>query len=396
MQRGAKFVITVHAGRIALVCFMASGCSGRSERQTGPSHSPLVSVFSAPGGPTVALVDSVVLEESDSAYIGRPGHVFHVAADGRYFVSDELSDRLFQFAPDGELERIIGRPGQGPGEFRKIGPVVTTIDSLLLVQSYGTRRLSVFDRRSGRFLFSRTYSGHLTSAVVRAGILYLGNLNVGALLGAVALPLDRLAASDSADVLQSTMLMIPADYRELPELTMFDIVSIAAVPGGLVYGVSAASTLWWVSATGIGRDSIDLPVRRRRGFPDGSRHLFANRQTFDFKKAIESVSDLSGIWAMSDGRLILWHNDGIAEMRGSRLARLSGTPFVSLVSADFQRACVDTPMQTSGNSRPRLAFARDTLYVLDQVVSDSGESGVQAVVRRYSVDDTTCEWVGGR
>ena len=108
MQRGAMFVRIVPVGGVALVSLMAAGCFGRVERQTDPDQSQLLSVFSAPGGPTVTLVDSVVLEESDSAYVGRPAHVFHVAEDGKYFVSDELSDRLFQFGRDGHLERIIG------------------------------------------------------------------------------------------------------------------------------------------------------------------------------------------------------------------------------------------------------------------------------------------------
>lgn len=208
------------------------------------------------------------------AYVGRPSYGFYVTDDGRILVLDELADRVLQFASDGRLERVIGRSGQGPGEFRRIGPTVTVVDSFLLVQSYGTRRLSVL---TGRFLVSRTYSGHLTSAATKSGLL----------------------VSTDSSVLQSSLLQLPAEYRHLPELAMLDIVSGAPVADGLVYGVSAASTLWKATADGAIVDSIPIPVRRRRGFDDGKRGLFVDRLKFDFKAAVEALSDLSGIWSMS-------------------------------------------------------------------------------------------------
>ncbi len=70
---------------------------------------------------------------------------FDVDRAGRFWVFDNSSRSIFQFAPDGSLIRRIGREGAGPGEFRQNGGMVTLADDGLAQWDSRNARISLFD-----------------------------------------------------------------------------------------------------------------------------------------------------------------------------------------------------------------------------------------------------------
>lgn len=89
----------------------------------------------------------------------NPRNPFLIArplSDGRWVVVD--FDRLRVFSARGQPIRSLGRPGQGPGEFRQIREVCVTAGDTIVAVGFSDRRVSVFDS-AGRHVRTTTISG---------------------------------------------------------------------------------------------------------------------------------------------------------------------------------------------------------------------------------------------
>jgi len=72
-------------------------------------------------------------------------------SDGAIVFGEVYEDRLVMIAPGSPTQRYIGREGNGPGEFQRIGGLVKVHDDTVAVMDAMQRRMSLFDRR-GRFV----------------------------------------------------------------------------------------------------------------------------------------------------------------------------------------------------------------------------------------------------
>ncbi|MDQ7041822.1 MAG: 6-bladed beta-propeller [Rhodothermus sp.] len=63
---------------------------------------------------------------------------------GQLWVADGQAATLYVFGPEGHLRQQVGRPGEGPGEFRRIGSMVRGMNDSVYVWDWGLQRLSVF------------------------------------------------------------------------------------------------------------------------------------------------------------------------------------------------------------------------------------------------------------
>lgn len=69
----------------------------------------------------------------------------------------------------------------------------------------------------------------------------------------------------------------------------------------------------------------------------------------------------------------------------------TGNGFVTVVSADFSRACIDGALPFTKHVQARTAFRGDTIFTLDQVVI--GRSDRATFVKAYIVDTSNCDWI---
>ncbi|HUF69038.1 MAG TPA: 6-bladed beta-propeller [Longimicrobiales bacterium] len=71
-------------------------------------------------------------------------------SDGRYVTAEyPVATRIVLFRPDGRLDRVVGRRGEGPGEFQFITAAYIDHDNRLRIVDVGLRRETVFDDTLG-------------------------------------------------------------------------------------------------------------------------------------------------------------------------------------------------------------------------------------------------------
>lgn len=372
---------------VVLVLYGTACIGGQDE---GLSSAGTAVIPRSARGPELRLADSLVLEESDTAYVGRIPYTFTVDREGAIFVPDQSSDRLLVFRRDGQLAAVYGRHGRGPGEFTRIKALTIPLDTIIIQGMEGGTVL-VLARSDGRELTRLHHSGRLDSWTVGGEALALGINDAGAWQSIALLPHDGWL-HDGLRV-RPTFGGLPEDYRQYRELRMHAMVHLVGWADTLLVGYTGTNVLVRHLRTGTALDTIEAPTRLRRGVPRSVLPLFRN-PSLDFHTAVSVLSDLFGIWRTTAGEVVLWYQDGTTEDAANPKADLQGTAYVTVLAPDLRSACVDGRIDAPGSGRPRLAFSNDTLYSLDQVLEgpELGRGRVRTVVRRYVVDTGNCEW----
>lgn len=75
--------------------------------------------------------------------------------DGRSIVADQGSSLIHAFSADGDALWVAGGPGEGPGEYGRIGTLIELPDDSILVSDGGNRRVSVL--RRGEHAYDRRF-----------------------------------------------------------------------------------------------------------------------------------------------------------------------------------------------------------------------------------------------
>jgi hypothetical protein len=136
-----------------------------------------------------------------------------------------------------------------------------------------------------------------------------------------------------------------------------------------------------------------VPVARRRGVTSEGLELF-RAKAFSMEDAYKAISATAALWRSSSGEIVVWHQDGSLEIsRRPFKMHITGKAWISLLSADLTRACVDAEVTTPGTDRPRLALKGDTLYVFDQVMDSLNTGIIQSVIYRYHLSSEGCHWI---
>lgn len=343
-------------------------------------------------GPRMSLIDSVLLAESSTTYLGRPGGL-HIDSLGRIYVSDLLTERILRFDAAGQFDKAFGAAGSGPGEFRGIGDVLLVWDHVLAVQSYGHRRISFLDMESGRSIADIRYAGTLTSGTHSDSLAWFGNLDPVTRFGVIRFDLNRLRGSEPSamPVLASTVSPIPEAYvtNEILRGT-YGLVQVSSWSDTVLVGYAAENHLVAYDKLGHAVDTSVVPARNRRGVPKDllKRMNFA---TSSYAEMFEMASALFGVWRRPKGGFFLVYMD--SKLEGKRSIRSTG--FLSLLSPDRSEACVDAPIPASGEGQPKVTARGDTLFVLDQYTL-ADQPRVLSVVRKYLIDESRCDWLATR
>lgn len=334
-------------------------------------------------GPAVTLVDSIRLAESEEHYVGRPLSIL-VDDLGTYWISDMFHRRVFRFGPGGEFLSALGGPGGGPGEF--VGPpwLIDVSPQGVIVLDSKEGRAQVFDPESGDPIGGVSLRPRLRTVFSTSEALWLGGLDFETETSVARwIRADALAARNPP---RASRVPIPQPLLESRSLaSIFDRVHPVAWSDSLLVGFMALDELRLADLDGRILDTVEIPNRLRRGVPKDIGRLFDPTDR-SFPELFSMVSALFGMNRQSNGSFLLVHFDQEIEDR-----LITAKVYASLVAPDLERACVDAPVPVSRDAQPRIAFRGDTLVVLDQVITETGEAA--ATVKKYLVSGAGCRWI---
>jgi len=301
---------------------------------------------------TVAVwSDSVRLDDRDSSAIGTPSGLTRMA-DGRFVVADFGTKQLRVFAADGRSLAILGARGRGPGEFIAPSALDPVSDDVVALLDVGTMRVSAVDLTTG--------------ATVRSARLLAQGLDVRAAHSAVyvAVPsvfLNRAFASWDrlADTTVSLGVM-PALYTQYPRLKRnLGLSVLAPSADGLWVGVLGSNAVAFhpLSALDTSTRSVEIPRRVRRGVPL-DRPDWLQRE-MPYEEEVQSVSLLTSLAVLSDGRIAAVHQDLTIEATSVSLQA-----FLSVVDPTSGQGCIDLAIPVVSDEMPVLRLIGDRLYAL--------------------------------
>lgn len=361
-SRHVVFAVLFAVG-IVLGCDRDAGEKGSADPQS-------------PGGPTLVLLDSITLDESDSLYVGLPGWI-HAAPDGTYLIADPQTAAIYHFAGDGRYLKRFGRRGKGPGEFSAPGRIALD-DSLVYVGDEGL--LEVFNFRTGEYVRQlRIGKVWINSLAAKDGRLFFD-----------AVDRDRkstVAAVNPHDTIKAGGPFPPPLGRSKILDKVFAYTHIAALGGDTIAVAVQNNTSILVGSFDAGNFTAhNVPARVRMGAPDELLASITDGNPAAAQNALYKLSVPSAIGRLSNGQLAYIAAD--EEMLENRLiARL----YVSVIDTKRDRSCVDALIPVEQDPHPWAALHGDTVVVLNQNVNAS--TGARLVIRRYLIRTTSCDWI---
>lgn len=168
---------------VLVLCFLGSA-GHPSSQKTKTEQQNGVTIISNPKTPCpengipirIVFTEelSVGAEYGDEEYMFGNRVYFNVDIDGNFYVNDWDKKCIRKFDPDGNYLLTIGRPGQGPGEFRNVWhPRFDKDNNLYVSDIVGSRRITVFDRE-GTFLKLIRVPISLSDILINSQGFYIG------------------------------------------------------------------------------------------------------------------------------------------------------------------------------------------------------------------------------
>jgi hypothetical protein len=340
-------------------------------------------------GPTLVAVDSVLLAEADTLYLGNPYALAVDPYDGSFYISDFFADRVLRFGRGGQMVRTYGRSGSGPGEFHT-PTLAWPIDSLYVAAADNDQHLiHLFARQTGEHVRSVPYAGRLglTRPQVLGGGVWMASRNRGT--GTSALRWDP--RTDSVQYL----IPLPDEYlaslRGLGRFASFHTTGVLAGWADTVaVGMSGLNHVLLAGTGGRVLDTVAVPAVRRRGVPPDVVRVYEGDPNRPTRDLFRTSSMLAHLFRRPDGSLVLVHHD--ADLEGELPGGLTtARVFVSVVAPGRDRACVDAELPVSADARPIHGFRGDTLFLLDRRIT-AGER-LQTWIVSYRIDTRGCDWL---
>ncbi|HEX2191039.1 MAG TPA: hypothetical protein VHG51_19175 [Longimicrobiaceae bacterium] len=330
----------------------------------------------ADGAAAAVALDSIALQENDSLYLGAPTFLAS-GPGGDLYVSDGMNGHVLRFGRDGRPLVRYGRRGEGPGEMGT--PVATALvgDSLLAVADWRQNRTSLFRRGSGEFVRSVPHEGLPFWMQVEGDTLWMSSINFRRKTSLAAWPMRE----DSVRYFGR----VPREYERSPILMeAHPYATLLRTGDTLLVGYTGHPALFLARLDGSVFDTVEVPAVRRRGVPRDIVERFS--RPLENEEIASMVSALVAMHRLPSGDIALMHLDVTVD---ERLITADG--FLSVLSSDLNRACVDLPFRFQKDGRPVVAFRGDTLLVLEQkIVADTR---AESFVRSYRVDTSGCDWI---
>lgn len=344
-----------------------------------------------PSGPALVALDSVLLIEADTLYIGNPYTPAIDPNDGSFYIPDIFSKRVLRFARSGILIQTYGRPGDGPGEFRGTEVAFVLDDTTFVVHDSGLRRFNYFDRVSGDFRKSTEMPFVLgtTPPVVWDGFIWLP-------IGDPAQQVfNSVARYDPIRASYTVLGPMPAEYAESIKGGYWSYAnhllrgSLIRNGNALIRGWQGRNELVVLGLDGSVLDTLDIPIVRRRGVPPNVRDLF-DVERLDLRERMERTSRLRQLHTLPDGTIGFTHHDQTV-ITLTPTPVLAASVWVGIISADLKYACVDSPLEVSRDTRSMEVFRGDTLFQLDRRIAEGDL--LETWIRMYRIDPRPCDWI---
>lgn len=310
-------------------------------------------------------------------YLGRPRSLWP-APDGSLYVGDAFGKHVIRFDRQGRPVQIYGEPGSGPGHFQGLG-IIFTVDSLVVADDWGDRRLEMFHRSTGRHLASRRYEGVIGSVAVTDTSVWLGNLSV-------ARETSLLVWRPGRESLEYTYPLPGVYLRSSPLRGIYTGVSVAVSRKSILVGYMGPNRLDVLNRSLERQRTMRVPVERRRGQPDD---MLRKLERLPYPEKFSLLSGLFTMTRLPEGELALIHYDQTLTSVAARQVEIE--TYLSLLSADLDEACVDRPIPVAQANQPRMAIKNDSLFVLQQEVVE-GAPRARSFVEIYEISPRGCEW----
>lgn len=334
----------------------------------------------AVGAQVLRPTDSIAVREDNGVIVNR---VVAVAArGGRTFIGDGGESRVLEIGPRGNIVRVFGRKGRGPGELLSPGALAVGGDTALFVLDAGQRRLSVFDLRTGAFVRGFPVTGPMgfaPSLVVSGPALLVPQMDEPTKTSIATL-------SDSGTVGSREGPLPPIGERH-PILLGSHPMAAYTVSGRDVYAIYALSPALhhWTRGSRTG-ETISLPVRSRRGVSE-ARYDALIRDPSRARELMYDHSFPADVGVIAPGMVVLVTFDPTLGNKGT----WSGPHHVTLVDVARRRVCPDAEVPVPREPLPRVALDGRTLVAVYQAVSADGDAAT--IIRRFTMQPTACDWV---
>jgi hypothetical protein len=282
-------------GGVGAAALLAPGIGGAREPNSAAEAPGNLATFVAWGTP-------VEMEENDRVINVTP----RVTIDprGGYLVADGREAQVRRYHADGRLAQVIGRKGNGPGEFQNLVGVHRLHDGRIVAVEMGGK-VSVFDEGGKKLLQTRPsgLAPLYETAVLEGHTLLLAGRRMGE--GETALvhvyDVDKGA-------LGASFFQIPGHHPDLVGGYMFAGSSDVVTRGDTVAAVFALSDsiyLFDSRGTSVGRVAIPFARFRRltRPMPTSGANLE------DFRKWTETFSAISHLYWLRDGSFLVQYYD---------------------------------------------------------------------------------------
>jgi hypothetical protein len=248
----------------------------------------------------VAWGTPVEMEENERVINVTP----RVTLDSRggYLVADGREAQVRRYGEDGTLMQVVGRKGNGPGEFRDLVGVHRLADGRIVVAGMGGR-ISVFDE-SGRKLLRTRESGlmPLYESAVLAGprLLLAGRGGTGGTSLVHVYDVD-------AGTLERSFMNVPRHDPGQAAAYAFAGSADAAARGDTIAAVFALSdSVYLFDPRGTRLGTIAIPFQRFRRL---TRPMPVTGTAEDFRAWSETFSAVSQLHWLPDGSFLVQYYD---------------------------------------------------------------------------------------
>ena len=354
-------------------------------------------------GPTLLLLDSIVLQETRQSYIGNPMVMFS-GLDSSLYVIDSFGQSVLRFDRTGQQIRRYGRAGEGPGEFVSAGRAGFASRTVLGVtdgRSSGppgmapNQVVEFFDTESGEHV-GAVRTTNVSFLASQGGTIWLAGIDVGTWRTLTTRELSPLwmgarEGRGTGIVVSMDRVPVPRSYQESSQVRgLGGFVRMHVGDEDAIVGFAALPFLLRVTAAGEIRDTIPLRATLRASVSSEAELMDVMDPASHSREEIyASVAPLVGISRDGKGHVFTVHQG--SKMVGERGRRqIVGRLYASSLLDDGSDQCPDTEIPTSDVGRPISTFRGDELFVLDRRIHDVDLGELRTVVRRFKIDPSSC------